>query len=84
MNSGIIIKTELQQKGSWIKISIPMQHPGAARATVSSAQGTVIKTVMLEQGNNAIDISGIAVQSLLVKVETAFETILRNIKLTEG
>lgn len=83
MNTGITIKTELQHKGSWIKINIPLNQRGIAKAVVSSPQGEIFKTVMLEEGNNAIDISGVSAHSVHVKVETACETVLKNLKLND-
>jgi ethanolamine utilization microcompartment shell protein EutS len=80
MNTEITIKAELLNKGRWIKVNIPASKP-AATAIVSSAEGEVLKKVMLEEGNNAIDISSISNNSINIKVETANETILKNIKL---
>lgn len=83
MNREITIKAELQHKGRWIKVNIPAPTQSPATATVSSAEGEVLKKVMLEEGNNAIDISGILNNSVNIKVETTFETILKHIKLNQ-
>lgn len=83
MNKEITIKAELQHKGRWIKVNIPAAGQSPATAVLSSAEGEILKKVMLEEGNNAIDISGIVNSSVNIKVETAFETILKNIKLNQ-
>lgn len=83
MNDPITIKAELQPRGRWIKVNIPATNKSPAIAIVSSMQGEVLRKVMLEEGNNAIDISGILNSSINIKVETAFETIFKNIKLNQ-
>lgn len=82
MNTQITIKAELQHKGRWIKVNIPSAK-SSATAIVSSTQGEILKKVLLEAGNNAIDISGISNNSINIKVETDYETILKNIKLNQ-
>lgn len=83
MNKEITIKAELLNKGRWIKVNIPSTFKSTATVIVSSAEGEVLKKVTLEEGHNAIDISGILNSSVNIKVETAFETILKNIKLSQ-
>ncbi|MBL7702717.1 MAG: hypothetical protein JNM14_10725 [Ferruginibacter sp.] len=82
MNKEITIKAELQHKGRWIKVNIPNANT-VTTASILSAEGEVLKKVMLEEGNNAIDISEISTSSINIKVETDFETILKNIKLSQ-
>jgi hypothetical protein len=83
MNKQITIQAELQHKGRWLKINIPGAQPNITTAILLSAEGEILKKVMLEEGNNAIDISGILHKSINIKVETAYETILKNIKLNQ-
>lgn len=81
MNSHITIETEMLNKGSWIKINIPKNRQPASSAIISSKEGEILKEVTLAEGCNAIDISGITGNSINIKVETAYETVLKNIKL---
>jgi hypothetical protein len=83
MNQEITIKAEFVNKGRWIKVNIPVAQPVTASAVLSADSGEVLKKVTLQEGNNAIDISGISGNSINVKVETFNQTILKNIKLNQ-
>lgn len=50
-------------------------------AVLTNLQGSVIKTVELEEGNNAIDASNINETDISVKVQTQYQTIVKQVKL---
>jgi hypothetical protein len=81
MTTEISIEIEKQNHGNWIKIFIP--HPSSEKmmATLQKEDGETIKRVKLLSGNNAIDISQIIQSSILLKIDTAFETISKKIML---
>jgi hypothetical protein len=83
MNNCITIETELLNKGKWIKVNIPKSRQSDSCATILTIDGEILKKVTLSEGCNAIDISGIAGNSVNIKVETACETVLKNIKLDQ-
>jgi hypothetical protein len=82
ITSKIIIETEDQNHGEWLKIYIPYPTQEKTTATIQNSHGEIIKHVKLKEGHNAIDISNIADDEVDVKIETANEIILRKINIT--
>ena len=82
MMSQITIETEKQNHGDWLKIYIPYPTIEKATAFIQNSHGEIIKNVQLNEGNNAIDISNIADDIVDVKIDTAYEIILRKINIT--
>lgn len=78
MNKAVTIENEISLKGNWLKVYMP--HPNG-KASILDKDGSVIKKVSLNEGQNAIDISNINNQKINIKIETAFETILKEVKL---
>jgi hypothetical protein len=81
MTSEISIQIETQNHGDWIKIYIPYPSSEKMIATLQQVDGEVIKRVKLLSGNNAIDISQIIQSTILIKIESPFETISKKIML---
>ncbi len=82
MITEINIQTEKQNHGHWLKIFIPYPTNEKTTASIQNSHGEIIKHVKLNDGNNAIDISNIIEHIIDVKIETAFEIILRKINIT--
>jgi hypothetical protein len=83
MENIITIRSEKQYKSSWLHIFLPKKLAASSLATIRTMEGEVIKIVTLKEGNNAIDISGIHETSINIKVETPYETILKQLKINE-
>jgi hypothetical protein len=81
MTTEISIEVENQNHGNWIKIFIPYSPSEKMIATLQNVDGETIKRVKLLAGNNAIDISQIIQSTILIKIDTAFETISKRIML---
>ncbi len=79
--SEISIAMEIQHKGHWLKIDIPNSVEDNIKAILLNNSGDVLKQITLQKGLNAIDISQINLPNINVKIENAFETILKNIQL---
>jgi hypothetical protein len=82
MTTEISIEIEKQNHADWIKIFIPYSSSEKMIATFQKEDGETIKRVKLLSGNNAIDISQIIQSTILLKIDTAFETISKKIMLT--
>lgn len=82
MNSEITIITENQNHGGWLKIFIPYPTTEKTTACIQNSHGEIIRYVKLNEGNNAIDTSNIKEDIVDVKIETAYEIILRKINIT--
>lgn len=78
----ITIDTEKQNHGDWLKIFIPYPTLEKTVAYIQNCHGEIIKSVQLNEGNNAIDISHIDEDIIDVKIETPYEIILRKINIT--
>jgi hypothetical protein len=83
MTTEISIEVETQNHGNWIKIFIPYPSSEKMIATLQNVDGEVIKRVKLLSGNNAIDISQIIQSTILLKIESPFETISKKITLNK-
>jgi hypothetical protein len=81
MTTEISIQVENQNHGNWIKIFIPYPSSEKMIATLQNVDGETIKRVNLLSGNNAIDISEIIQSTILLKIDSAFETISKKIIL---
>ncbi len=77
----ISILLEIQNHGEWIKVFIPYSSTEKMSARIQNDAGDTLKMLKLIQGNNAIDISNIKSQSINLIIETAYETISKQIKL---
>ena len=81
LKKAISIQTEHRNHGDWIKIFIPWHSDEMMQATLQNDAGDTIKTVQIFEGNNAIDISNIKTSCINIKIETAFETVLKKLQL---
>lgn len=77
----IIISAEQKNRGNWIKIYLPPAFARHPLAIITNRNGSVIKTVDLEAGSNAIDASNITDAAVSVKVQTQFQTIVKEVIL---
>ena len=82
MTSQITIEIEKHNHGDWLKIYIPYPTAEKTTASIQNSHGEIIKYLMLNEGNNAIDISNIEEHNVDVKIDTPFEIILRKINIT--
>jgi hypothetical protein len=82
MTNEILITTELQNHGNWIRIFIPYSAKNKMMAILQNDHGEVLKAVSLAEGNNSIDISNIKNTSVNIKIETPYETILKKLNLS--
>lgn len=82
-NHLITIEQETEHKGKWLKIYLPPQHPGG-KAMLLNRLGATLRQVRLIAGHNAIDISGIAENPISIKIETDFQTIMKEINISQG
>jgi hypothetical protein len=81
MISEISIEVETQNHGDWIKIYIPYPTSEKMIATLQNIDGEVLKRVKLLSGNNAIDISQIIQSTILLKIDSPFETTSKKLTL---
>ncbi|MEO6254671.1 MAG: hypothetical protein ABIO79_15270 [Ferruginibacter sp.] len=82
MTKDINIEIERQNHGDWINIYIPYPSDEKMFGSLQNEHGEIVKKVTLKQGNNSIDISSIKSTSINLKVETAYQTILKKLKLS--
>ena len=82
MITEIFIQTEKQNHGHWLKIFIPYPTLEKTTASIQNSHGEIIKHVLLNEGNNAIDISNIKEDVVDVKIDTPYEIVLRKINIT--
>ncbi|MCX6318757.1 MAG: hypothetical protein NTW29_15870 [Bacteroidetes bacterium] len=79
MREPITIHKEEDNHSKWIKVYIPEWAGLTSRASIQNSEGVVLKRMTLIIGLNAIDISHIPGNPINIKVETSFETILKEI-----
>ena len=72
----------MQNHGDWLKIYIPYPITEKITASIQNSHGEIIKTLILNEGYNAIDISNIEENIIDVKIDTPYEIILRKINIT--
>lgn len=77
----IELAIEKMNHGNWLKVSIPYTTPIAMTATLQNDHGQMLKMVKLVSGNNLIDLESISKQSVHIKIDTPFETILKEMYL---
>lgn len=83
MKAGLIsIEYEEQYRGKWIRVFVPEKYTHQPVATLLDEHGNVLRQVSLMAGNNTIDISMLLAKTVAVRVDTAFETLLKEIELT--
>lgn len=83
MTKEIKIEVEKQNHGDWLNIYIPYKTDEEMFGILQNEHCETLKKVKLKPGNNAIDISNIKHKSINLKIETAYETILKNLNLNE-
>lgn len=81
MTEMVTIEQEENNRSHWIKVFVPQKAKEGSSATIQDKHGALIKRISLNAGYNAIDISGITINPFNIKVETPYETILKEIKL---
>jgi hypothetical protein len=81
MTEMVTIEQEENNRSRWIKVFVPQKAREGSSATIQDKQGALLKRISLNAGYNAIDISGIIINPFIIKVETPYETILKEIKL---
>lgn len=79
----ITIEQEQAYKSRWIKVYVPHILKDGSSVSIQNRNGAVLKRLSLNEGYNAIDISSIDETTINIKVETPFETILKEIKTNE-
>lgn len=82
-NHVITIEQEVEHRGKWLKVYLPPHHPGG-KALLLNKQGATLRQVSLNEGHNAIDISGITENPISIKIETDFQTIMKEINIRPG
>lgn len=82
MAATIEIAKEENSRSMWIKVFVPANAAKQTKATIQDKQGAVLKRLTLSEGQNSIDISSVKEYPISIKVETPFETILKEIKPT--
>lgn len=82
MTRDISIQIEKQNYGYWLTIYIPYASDEDMKGILKNGNGEILKNVKLKQGNNSIDISNIKNTSINLKIETAYETILKKLNLS--
>jgi hypothetical protein len=83
MEEVITIEQELHNRSRWIKVFVPSSIRKNSSACIQDKQGVVLKRLSLSEGYNSIDVSQIEENIINIKVETPFETILKEINLKE-
>lgn len=76
----IKIEKEENNRSRWIKVFVPQNAIPGSSACIQTKQGAVLKRLSLNAGCNAIDISHIPDDTFNLKIETPYETILKEIK----
>jgi predicted DNA-binding helix-hairpin-helix protein len=80
MEEMVRIEQEENNRSRWIKVFVPHKAVPGSNASIQDRQGVVLKRLSLNAGYNAIDISQIAEDTINIKIETPYETILKEIK----
>lgn len=82
MENQITISAEQHNNSSWLKVFVPNKIVPSS-AVIKGDNGHILKRIDLEEGNNAIDISSIHENSISIKVETPYETVLKHLKINQ-
>ena len=81
MAKQIELGIEKMNHGHWLKVNIPYMTNMTMTATLQNKSGGLLKTVNLVTGNNLIDLESITHQAVRVKIDTPFETVLKELDL---
>ena len=81
MSPQIEVAIEKMNRGNWLKVYIPYSTDMTMTATLDDMKGETLKIVKLATGNNLIDIESILKHSVRIKIDTPFETILKELEL---
>ncbi len=81
MPGQIDIVIEKMNHGHWLKVTIPYVTQLTMTAMLQNKNGEMLKSVKLVTGNNLIDIEAIVNQSVRLKIDTPFETLLKELYL---
>jgi hypothetical protein len=79
MTDAVTIEEEQHYRSRWIKVYIPQHQQQLCSASLQNKQGVLLRRISLNTGYNAIDISHITDTPISIKVETPWETILKEI-----
>ncbi len=82
MTKEIHIQIERESHGDWINVYIPYSCDEKTFGVLENEHGEIVKKVKLKEGNNSIDISNIKNTFINLKVETAYQTILKKLNLS--
>jgi hypothetical protein len=68
-------------RGNWLKVFIPYETTALMTGTLQNHCGEILKMMKLETGNNLIDIEAFTMQNISIRIDTPFETILKELNL---
>lgn len=81
MTRQIELGIEKMNHGNWLKVIVPYPTNTMMKATLQNDKGEILKTVRLVTGNNLIDIETMTKQAVSIRIDTPFETILKEFYL---
>lgn len=81
MPQQIKVAVEKMNRGNWLRVFIPYEVKTIMIATLQNSGGETLKTMNLETGNNLIDIAAFTKQIISIKIDTPYETLLKELKL---
>ncbi len=81
MAKQIEFSVEKVNHGNWLRISVPYHATTGMTATLQNQRGQILKTALLLTGNNLIDIESMAPQAVVIKIDTPYETLLKEFYL---
>jgi hypothetical protein len=81
MESKVLIEQEVQFRSRWIKVYVPPYSEQRCTASLLDKTGAELRRFFLNAGHNAIDVTDLKENPVHIKVETPFETVLKEINL---
>ena len=81
MPEQIKVAIEKTNRGNWLKVVIPYKTKMAITATLQNPGGETLKMMHLETGNNLIDIGSLGTPTISIRIDTPYETLLKELKL---
>jgi hypothetical protein len=81
MPQQIEVALQKMNHGNWLKIVVPYKTSAGMTATLLKPGGETLTTMNLEVGNNLIDIGSFKQQTISIKIDTPYETLLKDLKL---
>ncbi|HZV70262.1 MAG TPA: hypothetical protein VFG10_11990 [Saprospiraceae bacterium] len=81
MPGQIELVVEKMNHGHWLRVTVPYTTNIIMTAMLQNSKGEMLKTVKLVTGNNLIDIEMITDQNVSIKIDTPFETLLKELVL---